>query len=105
VGTAHQRAITAAPAAPLLRAKQELGKTNGCENDPRGVNSGKSIPENQFGKRKAILAKVSAGLPRLSGFRTQSLPPWGWLQNPFFDSLIILTFQSGGFTKAELQWG
>jgi hypothetical protein len=84
---------------------QELGKTKGCENDPRGVNSGKSILENRFGMRKAKLAKVNAGLPRLSGFRTQSLPPWGWLQNPFFDSLIILTMQSGGFTKAVSQWG
>ncbi len=55
--------------------------------------------------RKAKLAKVSAGLPRLAGFRTQSLPPWGWLQNPFFDSLIILAMQSGGFTKAVSQWG
>jgi hypothetical protein len=44
-------------------------------------------------------------LPRLSGFRTQSLPPWGGLQNPFFDSLIVLAIQSGAFIKAVSQWG
>ena len=63
MGTAHQRAITAAPAAPLPRAKQELDKTNG-------------VPKRELGnERKVARGATAAATQGLVRLKTQPRQP------------------------------